>query len=413
VNGVLSRLVARLTAAAVRNRSRLPRFLDAIVEDVARNPDGLAGRIASAALGGGRLAGAPPPTSVPSETTRVYVGATNYAGQGYLWARALERSGAIGARNLAVELPGGFAFPADTLVSVATFNRDRKWQEKEYAAALQFTHVLNEAERPMFGNLFGREVEREVDALRAEGVSVAFLAHGTDLRSPRRNRELTPWSQFHESSPRNDVLQEDADRNVALLDRLGLPVFVSTPDLLLDYPSATWCPVVVDPAAWTGGRDIMSAAKPVIVHVPSMGPAKGTHLIEATVISLAATGAVEFRQLAGLESALMSTVIGEADIVLDQFRVGSYGVGACEGMAAGRVVVGHVVPLVREHVLAASGRELPIVEATPDTLGDVLTTLIADPDEMRRIGERGREFVAHVHSGALSAGVLRKNWIDT
>ena len=100
-----------------------------------------------------------------------------------------------------------------------------------------------------------------------------------------------------------------------------------------------------------------------------------------------------------------------ADIVLDQFRLGSYGVAACEAMASARVVVGHVLPAVRERVREATGLELPIVEATPDTLAAVLEELISDPEGARRIAARGSEFVEAVHDGRASARALIDGWI--
>ncbi len=108
----------------------------------------------------------------------------------------------------------------------------------------------------------------------------------------------------------------------------------------------------------------------------------------------------------------MPARIGQADIVLDQFRVGSYGAAACEAMAAGRVVVGHVLPEVRVTIRERTGLELPIVEATPRTLVEVVAGLLEDRERARSIGALGRAFVEQVHSGAASALALREHWID-
>ncbi|WP_309616277.1 hypothetical protein, partial [Salinibacterium sp.] len=60
----------------------------------------------------------------------------------------------------------------------------------------------------------------------------------------------------------------------------------------------------------------------------------------------------------------------------------------------------------------ATGRELPIVEATPETLSAVLGTLIEHPELIHSIGKAGVDFVEVVHSGRFSADVLRAHWID-
>jgi hypothetical protein len=312
---------------------------------------------------------------------------------------------------MGVEIPGSFAFPSDSQVPIAVYNSSGAWQLAELEAVTGYTHALIEAERPLFGGLFDRDVSREVAELRFRGINVAFLSHGTDIRSPRTHITLTPWSPFPDDPTQTALLQDDADRNLELLMETSRPIFVSTPDLLVDLPDARWCPVVVAPELWRGGRPLM-VGKPVVAHVPSMGAVKGTQLIEQPVGRLHRSGALDYLRVSGVAASEMPKIVGRADIVLDQFRLGSYGVAACEGMAAGRVVVGHVLPSVRAHVREATGLDLPIVEATPETIGPVLEELIADPDRMRELGASGPVFIDVVHSGRFSAQELRRHWID-
>lgn len=399
----------RAAAILVNNRSKMPRWMRAIMESAARDPDGFVGRVSARLLGGGNA----PVTTVPDSETRVYVAPTNYSGQGYNWARALENADAsIGARNMAVQLPGGFAFPADTLVPIAAVNASSEWADAEWQAASQFTHVLIEAERSMFGKRFNRSIEAEVDALEAAGASVAFISHGTDIRNPTLHRQATPWSPYPED-PRTETLQADAETNLALLQRLGRPVFFSTPDLAAELPWGTWCPVVADIKRFAAGdgQPLLTSAKARIMHASSDPLQKGSDRIEPALRSLIEQGHIEYETISGVPSAQMPQVIGAADIVLDQFRLGSYGVAACEAMAAGRVVVGHVLPSVRKRILAESGLELPIVEATLDTLGDVIRDLLNDSERARDVARAGREYVAQLHDGKASASALIMKWI--
>lgn len=400
---------ARAAGWAVAHRSKLPRWVQRLMESAARNPDGFVGRIAGRLLGGG---GPAPTTSVPDAGTRVYIAPTNYAGQGFRWARALEEFGTdVAARNSAIELPGGFAFPADTLVPIASVNASGEWAEAEWEAARQFTHVLVEAERPMFGKRFQRDLAAEITALGDAGLSVAFLCHGTDIRDPERHAELTPWSMYPED-PRTAQLQADARANAALIAGFDLPVFISTPDLVADVPDAFWCPVVVDVERFRAPEPPSFSGRPLrIAHAPSDPLVKGSNYIEPALAPLIASGAVEYTLITGTPSALMPAAFAAADVVIDQFRAGSYGVAACEAMAAGRVVIGHVMPFAREYVRAQSGLNLPIVEAAPDTLLAVVEEILADPDRARRIAADGPEFVEAVHSGRLSAATLLEHWI--
>lgn len=400
---------ARCAGWAVSHRSRLPQWVQRLMESAARNPDGLIGRLSSALMGSG---GEAPNTTVPAAEIRVYIAPTNYAGQGFLWARALEAADPrVGARNMAIELPGGYAFPADTLVPITAVNASAEWAAGEWAAAREFTHVLIEAERPIFGKQWGRDVAAELAALEEAGVSVAFLGHGTDVRDPDNHMRLTPWSPYAED-PRTPVLRADAAENLALLRRLRRPTFVSTPDLIEDVPWAIWCPVVVDAARFASDRPILQGERARVIHASSNPLQKGSDRIEPALAPLIEAGALEYELITATPAAEMPGVFAAADIVLDQFRLGSYGVAAAEAMAAGRVVLGHVVPEVRDRILRDTGLELPIVEATPDTLGDVVAELIADPVRARAVAAAGPVYVAAVHSGARSAEALLRNWID-
>jgi glycosyltransferase involved in cell wall biosynthesis len=142
-----------------------------------------------------------------------------------------------------------------------------------------------------------------------------------------------------------------------------------------------------------------------------MGNIKGTHLIHDTLVSLDSEGLIEYQALHGVPAFEMPKVIAAADIVLDQFRIGSYGVAAVEAMSTGRVVVGHVAQKVRSIVMSETGRELPVVEATPSTLANVLREICMNRDSFQKIARDGYEFARAIHSGKYSARVLETYWI--
>lgn len=331
-----------------------------------------------------------------------------------LWAAALETHvpGAK-ARNMMAPVVGGSIFESTEPVPLGAFHLSKAWQRAEFARAAEFTHVLAESQEPMFGGLYRYNPAREIEALRRRGVSVAALSHGSDTRSPSAHTQRTPWSPFRAHHPETAMLQYLADANRERLARLELPVFVSTPDLLDDLPEAHWCPLIVEPVFPSAAAvPILGNQLPVVTHIPSRGWLKGTELVEPVAVSLADRGLISYRPLVGLPRTQMAEAYASADILLEQFRLGSYGATAVEAMAAGRVVVGHVLPSVRAHVQGTTGLELPIVEATPDSLGDVIESLIADPDRMHALGTLGQEFVSTVHDGRLSAASLSAHWLD-
>lgn len=397
------------------NRNSYPVWLNRLIDRIADAPMSPIGRLAARRMGRPLPVGTVPATTFPSKPTRVLIAPVNYSGQGIAWARALEAADpAIAARNMAIDVPGGFSFAADLVVPVGTYHNDPDWQRRQLAAARTATHVLIEAEEPPFGRLLGRSVEAQAEALISAGVDVAFLAHGTDVRLPSRHIRDNPLSYYDDPAvylPRAEAL---ASRNIALLERSARPLFVSTPDLLVDVPSATWCPVVVDPQRWVAARseDSPAARRPLrVAHAPSVAATKGTAMIMPVLDRLAAEGVIELSLLQGVSSAEMPAAFAAADVLLDQFRAGSYGVAACEAMAAGCIVVGQVSAQARGVVRDLTGLELPILEAAPDTLEATLREL-AGRDDLGALRASSVAFVCEVHDGRASARALIEGWLS-
>lgn len=356
-----------------------------------------------------------PPSGLPErpapepEPSRLLVGPANFAGQAHAWARAADALPGVSARSMGTANPV-FTFPSDYEVEPHNLESGPWTARQERYVHEYYTHVLAESLRPLSGKRYGRHADGEISRWRDAGPAYAILAHGSDVRVPSVHRTTTAFSPFSDETwDAVRVLEAQATRNVAAVATArehGVPCFVSTLDLLDYLPDARWCPVVVDVARWASDAPLLERDRPVVVHVPSNARMKGSELIEEPMQRLAASGLVAYRHVEGVPSERMPALYGEADVVLDQFVLGSYGVAACEAMAAGRVVVGHVTDAVRERVRAETGLELPIVEANPDTVADVVAGLVADRGRAREYGVAGREFVRSVHDGRRSAEAL-------
>ena len=144
-----------------------------------------------------------------------------------------------------------------------------------------------------------------------------------------------------------------------------------------------------------------------VVHAASHRRIKGTQGVERQLAGLIKSKQVELILLERESPATVRENFARADIVLDQFRLGSYGVAAVEAMMCGRVVVGNVVESVRERVWTLTGERLPIVQASPKEIGDVVADLVSDPDRVRELGAVSAKFARAVHGGALSGAILR------
>jgi hypothetical protein len=351
----------------------------------------------------------PAPVRAPDTPVRLLVAPANYAGQGDAWARAAERVGGVGAVAMVVRSDGDLGFAADYEIGLREFRMSYHWSRAHRRAVVSgFTHVLFEAERPLLGRVSGFDVEREARDLARRGIVTAFVSHGSDLRLPSRHAAVDPWTPFDDpQDPWVAHLEARAARNGKVLDQLRARVFVPTPELLLDRPDATWLPIVVDPERWASPTEPLRAGTVSVLHVPTSARVKGSDLIEPQLRELADAGTVRYVRPDRVAPADMPDLYRSVDVVLEQFRLGIYATTAIEAMAAGRVVVGHVRDQVRDHVRAVTGLELPVVEATPDTIGAVLRDIVARPEHYREVAARGPMFVAAAHDGTLSAAVLR------
>ncbi|MCW2853932.1 MAG: hypothetical protein JWM84_3596, partial [Nocardioides sp.] len=282
------------------------------------------------------------------------------------------------------------------------------WQLEQLRRVLpRYTHLLADAFLPVFGGLNGTDVAADLPTLAHAGIDVAMLAHGSEVRDPRRHREASPFSLFHHAPPELvETLTRASERNREIAATAGRPLFVTTPDLLADLPTARWVPLVVDVEAWRCDRPVLERARPVVLHAPSTRWTKGTDLFLPDLERLHERGLVELRLVEGLEWSEMRAQVWDADIVVDQVAVGSYGAFACEAMAAGKPVVVHLA----DDVVAAIGERPPVVDTAPNQVGRTISDLLDDREAAAATGRAAADYARRVHGGQRSADVLRE-WL--
>ncbi|HKG44498.1 MAG TPA: hypothetical protein VKB10_09695 [Gaiellaceae bacterium] len=136
-----------------------------------------------------------------------------------------------------------------------------------------------------------------------------------------------------------------------------------------------------------------------IAHAPSRRAVKGTEAVLAAVEQLRRRGApVELDLIEGVTNREARLRYAAADVVIDQLRIGWYGMFAIESMALAKPVVVHVDEQAAAETEEAFGRELPLVRADEASLEDVLARLVEVRAELPELGRRSREYVEHVHA---------------
>ncbi|MFC5804408.1 glycosyltransferase family 4 protein [Streptomyces formicae] len=332
------------------------------------------------------------------------LGPANYAGQAAAYAQAITRLDPdVSVEVVMNKRPESFDYPADVYVDATRLDElDLQFQQVERIVG-RYTHLLADAFMPVFGLLNGGTIAGDLAALKHAGIKVGLLAHGSEIRHPGRHMERHEYSLFRDAPAGIAArLQAKAERNKKIADECGLPLYVTTPDLLDDLPTATWTPLVVDVDSWSTNRPVMERKRPVVLHAPSKRWTKGTDRIMPVLTELHDKGLIDFRLAEGIPVAEMQELVQDCDLVLDQFTTGSYGTFAVEAMAAGKPVVGYISDQVR----GATQGALPIVSATPADLREVVESLVADREGTALIGQESAKFARTYHDGTWTAQVL-------
>jgi glycosyltransferase involved in cell wall biosynthesis len=335
---------------------------------------------------------------------RLGLGPANYAGQAASFAQAItDARPDVSAEVFMYRGRRHFDFPADVFHDVAKLVAPDVQMDQVRRILGRYTHLIADGFRPVFGYLNGKNIGADLPMLLAGGVKVALLAHGSEVRHPLRHLERIPHSHFRDAPDEFiEPLVATAELNRRVAEESGLPVFVTTPDLLEDLPWATWTPLVVDVESWRCDRPVMERKRPRVLHVPSARWKKGSERVVPVLEEMDRRGAIELRLVEEVSWNGMREMVRDADVVIDQFTTGAYGTMSVEAMAAGRIAVAYLSDGVKQAV----GEDIPILNTTPDTLESALQGLLDDRDRAVKIGLASVDFAHKYHSGAWTARVL-------
>ena len=136
-----------------------------------------------------------------------------------------------------------------------------------------------------------------------------------------------------------------------------------------------------------------------VAHAPSKRKVKGTEAVLAAVETLQQRGVpIELDLIEGVPNREARKRYAAADVVVDQLRVGWYGMFAIESMALAKPVVVHLDERGAAETEEAFGLELPLVRADEGSLESVLGGLVERRAELPELGRRSRNYVERVHA---------------
>jgi glycosyltransferase involved in cell wall biosynthesis len=242
---------------------------------------------------------------------------------------------------------------------------------------------------------------RDLPVWRRAGKRVAMTFYGDDVRPVALSLARNPHTHLAIPALRAELEPRDAAKRalVAALERHGVAMFATNPDLLAAVPAARFLAYGhVDPAGHQP-RPPRAAGPLRLLHMPTNRAVKGSDLFIAAVERLRAEGlAAELTLVEGRSNAEALAILAEHDVLLDQLRVGWFGGVAVEAMAMGKPVVCYLNPADEALAPAEYRAALPLIRADPTDVEAVLRRLLGMPREaLREQGLAARRFVEAWH----------------
>jgi hypothetical protein len=161
----------------------------------------------------------------------------------------------------------------------------------------------------------------------------------------------------------------------------------------------------IDTARWVANQAYSphdGRSGPVkVMHTPNHRGFKGTEFLVNAVETLRSEGLqVELVLLEGVPNEEVRRLMGEVDILGEQFLFTGYALSGIEGMASGLPVMANLEHEAYTKVFRRYGflDECPVLSTSPETLAEHLRLLVTRPDLREALGRAGAHYVEKYHS---------------
>lgn len=226
--------------------------------------------------------------------------------------------------------------------------------------------------------------------------------HGSELRDYALAREINPYILVEGSDLGIERRRKKVQKACKNADGVILHDDELIPHLPQNVKNVFVVPLRIDLKRFKPQYAPKEKEKICIVHAPSNRDVKGTDYIIEAVESLNRIYDIEFVLVENKSQSEARELYKRADIIVDQLKLGTYGVFAIEGMALGKPVVTYISDNMREKLPT----DLPISSANPDTIKDVLEELIKNGNLRYQTGINGRRYVEKYHDCRKNAKML-------
>jgi hypothetical protein len=257
----------------------------------------------------------------------------------------------------------------------------------------------------------------ELPLLRRAGKGIVVTYQGDDARQGDYSLAHFPIclarevEQGYYSSESDEIKR----RRIGYFDRYADRIYALNPDLLhVLPPRAQFLGYAhVDPRTWLPvNRQCAGGDSIRVLHAPTHRAAKGTKYIVAAVERLKSEGIqLEFTLVEKTSYSEARRMYERADLLVDQLLAGWYGGLALEFMALGKPAIAYIREGDMRFIPEQMRRDLPIINATPETVYWVLREwLTIRRSELLDAGRRSRAFAERWHDPLRIAAGLKAEY---
>lgn len=331
-------------------------------------------------------------------------GLSEVAGQGIYSVLGLRKLGEDA--EMVVWMPNMFGYSYDRALNI-----DKKNKKKFIIYAVKiFVSFLSALFRyDIYHFHYGRSflLNKELKLMKLLHKKVFYEFHGSDLRNNKIANNRNHYFVF----PDREKQQKKLSRRNKIICKNAEGVIIHDYELEAYLPEVRknvyYVPLRIDINAFIPRYPSIKAEKIVIVHAPSNPELKGTSYILRAIENLKKKYPIEFVLVQNKTQDEAKIIYQNADIIVDQLIIGTYGVFALEGMALGKPVITYIM----DDMINNFPEELPIQNANIDNIQEVLENLIKSPKLRHKIGIAGRKYVEDYHDYRKVAAYLRKIYL--
>lgn len=237
------------------------------------------------------------------------------------------------------------------------------------------------------------------------------------LKERQKKMIMHHWGndvRFHDLARVNNpyVYTGDSPPNAEIVNRLTSITRYISEAIVQDYEVYAYVapyyqkvhvlPIAIEISSFTPRPPSPANHRPLIVHAPTNPEFKGTALIERVIDQLRSQYQFDYQRVERMSNTQAVQLYQKADIIIDQIRCGSHGLLSVEAMALGKPVLAYI----REDLIPMFPKELPIVNANPDTIYQQLKMLLDYPELRYQLGLKGREYAETYHSSDVIVNQL-------